>query len=108
MGVNPLNITQSYDTIGIIDAVFKVCTSELFNLYNLLWKDNEHYNEELYNLLPKKYKTILFNIRGINFKIRSKYNNGNLKFQNVYGYLKSIETKELEEFLKYRKLMINW
>jgi hypothetical protein len=28
--VNPLNTSESYDTTGVIDAVFKVCTSELF------------------------------------------------------------------------------
>jgi hypothetical protein len=30
--VNPLNPTESFDTIGIIDALFKVLTSELYEI----------------------------------------------------------------------------
>ena len=35
--VNPLNIYESFDTVGIIDALFKVCTSELFELFKILY-----------------------------------------------------------------------
>ena len=36
--VNPLNTHESFDTIGAIDALFKVCTSELFELFKNLWQ----------------------------------------------------------------------
>jgi hypothetical protein len=37
--VNPLNPSESFDTIGIIDALFKVITSELYHLFYTLWND---------------------------------------------------------------------
>ena len=110
--VNPLNISESFDTIGIIDAIFKVCTSELYHLFNSLWnKEEEHINEELYKILPKEYKNILFQLRGLYFKNKLKFkNNSNeyLKLNNVYIHLKSLETKNIENFLKERKLLLNW
>ena len=107
--VNPLNTTQSFDTIGIIDAMFKVCTSELYQLFNILWdKNNEHNNSDLYNILPKEYKTILFNLRGIQNKVQFKNKLNVLKVQHIYNYLKLIDTKDFEDFLKCRKLMLNW
>lgn len=106
--VNPLNTTQSFDTIGIIDAVFKVCTSELFNLFNILWAENVHMNEELYKILPKEYKNILFHIRGINNKLKKKNSTYKVRVQNIYNYLKMIETNNFENFFKCRKLMMNW
>jgi hypothetical protein len=47
--VNPMNTTESFDTVGMIDALFKVITSELYNLFYILWNDNgERLNAELY------------------------------------------------------------
>jgi len=68
--INPINLNESYDTIGVIDATFKICTSELYELFKLLWnfKTSKHQNGELYNILTKEYKNILFAIRGIYFK----------------------------------------
>ena len=34
---NPLFKEKPYDTIGIIDATFKVITSEMFELFKSLW-----------------------------------------------------------------------
>merc|ERR1712065_57089 len=61
---------EVYDTIGIIDAVFKVQTSELFELFRSLYnlKDCSHKNEELYNILPTEYTIALYRIRGIYYK----------------------------------------
>lgn len=107
--VNPINTTQSFDTVGIIDAVFKVCTSELFELFNILWdSDDNHNNTELYNILPKEYKNILFHLRGIQNKLRGKNKKNSIRVQNIYNYLKIIETREFEDFLRCRKLMFNW
>lgn len=68
--INPLNLQESYDTIGTIDSVFKVCTSELYELFKILWdiKSGKQLDTELYKILPKEYKTILYYIRGIYFK----------------------------------------
>ncbi len=68
--INPINIHESYDTIGIIDSVFKVCTSELYELFKILWdiKTGKQSDTEIYKILPKEYKSILYYIRGIYFK----------------------------------------
>jgi len=110
--VNPINTNESFDTIGIIDAVFKICTSELYNLFNVFWdKDDNHKNVKLYELLPKEYKDILFHLRGIYFQNKKKYENKTneyLKISNIYSYIKYMDTKEFENFLRCRKLMLNW
>lgn len=111
--VNPTNISESFDTIGIIDAVFKVSTSELFHLFNILWdKSDNHCNNELYKLLPKEYKEILYHLRGIYFQNKKKYENSTstdyLRIQNVYNYVKNMDTNDFENFLRCRKLMLNW
>ena len=121
--INPLNTNESYDTVGIVDAVFKVCTSELFELFKILWslKNGQHQNKDLYNLLPKEYKDIMFGIRGIYYKkksvnhkkdskdvtlndIKSSY----LKINDVYNYLKNLPIEQLIAFIRMRKLMFNW
>ena len=102
--INPINTSESYDTIGIVDAIFKVLTSELFNLFNIFWnnKTNNHENSALYKILPNEYKNILFGLRGLYFKNKS------LKLNHIYNYLKkSINCNELEKLLRIRKLMIN-
>ena len=64
---NPAYEETPYDTIGIVDATFKVLTSELFELFKMLWdiKDCSHKNKDLYKLLPHEYTTVLYKIRGI-------------------------------------------
>jgi hypothetical protein len=112
--VNPLNPSESFDTIGIIDALFKVITSELYHLFYTLWNDNgEHLNKELYNKMPKEYKDILFHLRGIYFANKSKHYDDNhdnsiLKMKDVYNFIKSVDTHVFEKFIRCRKLMLNW
>ena len=92
--VNPLNPSESFDTIGIIDALFKVITSELYHLFYTLWNDKgEHLNKELYNKLPKEYKDILFHLRGIYFanKVKHVGDESILKMKDVYNFIKSVE-----------------
>ena len=109
--VNPTNVNESFDTIGTIDAIFKVCTSELYHLFNILWdKSGKHKNEELYNMLPKDYKNVLFHLRGIFFNNKKKYGSRTDEFfrvKDVYNYLKSIDSSEFESFFRSRKLMFN-
>jgi hypothetical protein len=105
--VNPMNTKESFDTIGMIDALFKVITSELFNLFNILWDTNGHHlNKDLYNKLPREYKDILFHLRGLQFSNLNK--NNILKMKDVYNYIKSIDPSLFEKFLRCRKLMLNW
>jgi hypothetical protein len=101
--VNPLNTNESYDTVGIVDAVFKVLTSELFELYKLFWdNDGGHKNKELYEILPKEYKNILFHVRGIYMK------KDFIRLGDIYNYLKTISSNDIENLIRIRKLMINW
>ena len=108
--INPININESYDTIGVVDAVFKVLTSELFILYKLLWnfKTSQHQNESLYKILPKIYKDLLFGIKGEYFKLKAQSSGNFLRIKNVYNYLKSLDSNMIEKLLMYRKLMLNW
>jgi hypothetical protein len=111
--VNPLNTKESFDTMGMIDALFKVITSELHKLFYLLWDDNgNHNNKELYKLLPREYKDILFHLRGIFFQARNNKTSSNteeiLKLKDVYQFIKSIDIVLFENFIRCRKLMLNW
>jgi hypothetical protein len=120
---NPHDETKIYDIIGVIDSVFKVCTSELFELFKLLWslKDGKHLNVELYNMLPKEYKDVLYGIRGLYYKKKAaivmKNNDAlnindikksHLKINDIYNYLKSLPTEVVLSFLRMRRLMFNW
>lgn len=109
--VNPLNPTESFDTIGIIDALFKVITSELYYLFYTLWNDKgEHLNKELYNKMPKEYKDMLFHLRGIYFSNKVKHigDESILKMKDVYNFIKSVDAHIFEKFIRCRKLMLNW
>ena len=109
---NPRNTSEIYDTIGIIDAVFKTCTSELLELFKILWhiKTGKHKHSNLYNLLPKEYKDIMFGIKGIYLENKAnKTNIGvHLKINDIYNYLKNIPTDQFIAFIRMRKLMFNW
>ena len=120
---NPYDEMKSYDVVGVIDAVFKVCTSELFELFKQLWslKDGKHLNQELYNILPKEYKDMLFGIRGIYYRKKAQVmsgmnekltvndiKNSHLKINDIYLYLKSLPTELVLSFLRMRRLMFNW
>jgi hypothetical protein len=115
--VNPINTSDVYDTLGVVDAVFKVCSSELFVLFKLLWslKTGKRQNEYLYNLLPKEYKVILYGIKGIyykkkssNYKKNSEKNSSHLKLSDIYNYIKNLPIEQLIAFIRMRKLMFNW
>ena len=106
--VNPLKTSETYDTIGTIDALVNVCVSELFHLFGKLYnmEDGSNKNKELYDILPTEYKTMLFNIRRIFFVNQKR----NIPFteKNIYFYLKNLDTNIFERFLRVRKLMLNW
>lgn len=115
---NPHNTYESFDVISIIDACFKNATSEILELFSLLWsqKDGSRLNPDLYKLLPKEYKDLLFGIRGLYFKKRgkAKYNEVQpadysfLKQADVYYHLKQLPTETFISLMRMRKLMFNW
>ena len=121
--INPFNTSESYDTVGMVDAIFKVCTSEIFELFKVLWsiKNGQHQNKELYDMLPKEYKDIMFAVRGIYYKKKANLHkkngeiitpqdvkNNHLKISDIYNYLKSVPTDNFVAFLRMRRLMFNW
>jgi hypothetical protein len=115
--VNPFNPSEVYDIIGIVDSAFKVCTSELFELFKKLWslKSGTHQNKELYDILPKEYKDVMFAIKGIYYKKKTllfekKINveTSYLRISDIYSYLKALPTETFIAFLRMRKLMFNW
>ena len=112
--VNPINTKESYDIIGTIDALFKVCASELYYLFNIIWDSNgNHLNNALYSILPKEYKNILYSIRGYFIKNKKKLiwphqDEDILSFKHIYNILKYTDIKVFESFIRCRKLMLNW
>lgn len=119
--VNPLNTSMSYDTVGTIDAMFKVCASELFVLFKNLWslKTGKQQNTQLYEHLPKEYRDIMYLIRGIYYKKKfidkdkesitpDDIKNTHLKLGDIYNCLKYLPTETFIAFIRMRKLMFNW
>lgn len=115
--------TEVYDTIGVVDAAFKVETSELFELFRTLYnlKDCSHKNTDLYNMLPTEYTVALYRIRGIYYKKKEKYikskqdeasveasgNNTGLRIFDIYNMLKyTYDTKELLKLFRARKILL--
>ena len=108
--INPYNISESFDTVGVIDCVFKVLTSELFELYKLLWKltNGEHQSLSLYNILPKEFKDVLYCLKGLYFKIKANPVKKLFGIKDIYEYLKTIDIEQLTALIRQRKLMFNW
>lgn len=105
-----------YDTVGVITAVFKVLTSELYELFKFLWdiRTGKHKNQDLYNELPKEYHNILYNIRGIYFKRTKEFlkqNNNErkritIRINDIYNMLKQeYDINDLTRLFKARKIM---
>ena len=119
--INPLNTYESFYTTGIIDSVFKVCTSELFELFKLVisLKTGKSQNKGLYDLLSKEYKDMIYGIRGLYYKKKAslfenkndktpeELKNGRLSINDIYNYLKKLHVDVIFDFLKARKLMFN-
>ena len=111
---------MNYDTIGIIDASFKVFTSELLEMFKYFYnlKNCSHKNSELYEKLPVNYKKVLYKIRGIYYEkkenyINSKKNKTSLKFNmfyclrisDIYNLLKEYNTNELFKLFRDRQII---
>lgn len=102
--INPLNNNEYYDLLGVINSVFKVTATEIHELFNQVYdNDGSHKNINLYQILPKEYKYVLYKIKGL------YYNNKHLlEYSAVYSYIKEMHINILINFLKIRKIMINY
>ena len=114
---NPTNLDEQYDIVGIIDAMFKTLSIELFELFKILCDiktgKQSSTKTELYNSLPKEYKDILYAIRGVYYKKKAlKFTeedktNNLLKYNDIYTLFKDLSTETIIAFLRQRKLMLN-
>lgn len=119
--INPHNTYESFYTIGIIDSVFKVFTSELFELFKLICslKTGKSQNKELYEILPKEYKDMIYGLRGLYYKKKAslfdktgektidELKSSHMSISDIYNYLKKLHVEVINNFLKIRKLMFN-
>ena len=115
--VNPYNISESYDVIGLVDALFKVVTSELYELFQQCFdlKTGKSNNNSNYNLLPKEYKQVLYGLRGIYFSIKAdNFKNKDsaipknyFKINDIYMFIKEYPTENLCMLLQERRLLLN-
>jgi hypothetical protein len=118
---NPHNTYETFYITGIIDSVFKVFTSELFELFKLLCslKTGKSQNKELYEILPKEYKDMIYGLRGLYYKKKAllfenkdektteELKNSHMSISDIYNYLKKLHVEIINNFLKVRKLMFN-
>lgn len=110
-----------YETVLVIDNLFKIFTSELFELFKFFYclKDCSKRNEAHYELLPTSFKVILYKLRGIYFdkkeklaKIKEKesninYKNYNLKITDIYNFLKNYELNNFYTLINDRVKIIS-
>jgi hypothetical protein len=114
--INPTNSDEEFDIVGIIDAVFKTLSIELFELFKILCdiKTGKQVQEktEFYNGLSKEYKDIIYAIRGLYFKKKAlKFTedktNSLLKYNDIYTLIKDSSTETIIAFLRQRKLTMS-
>lgn len=115
--INPTNSDEEYDSVGIIDAMFKTLSIELFELFKILCDiktgKQSPTKTELYNSLSKEYKDILYAIRGVYYKKKAlKFTeedktNNLLKYNDIYTLIKDLSTETIIAFLRQRKLILN-
>ena len=114
---NPTNPDEEFDIVGIIDALFKTLSIELFELFKILCdiKTGKQVQDktEFYNGLSKEYKDIIYAIRGVYFKKKAlKFTeedktNSLLKYNDIYTLIKDSSTESIIAFLRQRKIMLN-
>ena len=104
--VNPLNTNESFMTLGMINSIFRVLTTELYELYNKLYDGNGlPLDNELYKIIPTEYRYFMFKFRGIHFK---KINTGKvLSEKDMYYLLKKSDVEYISSLVRMRKLMVN-
>lgn len=100
------NKLDNLNMVVPISSTFKVCTSELFELFKLCWslKSGKKIDNDVYTKLPNEYKTMLYGLRGLYFK--NKFANQELpwlKINDIYTFLKDTTPEQMISFLEARK-----
>lgn len=79
--------------VTTISSSLKNLSQELLNAYHMT---RNHKNEELYNLLPSSYKTVIYDLHGIYMKTSTDNNKSvPINVNSVYFYLKDISLNNL-------------
>lgn len=100
---------DKYNTFDVVDRSIRIISLELFELFKLVWNiaDTSHRDTQLYNFLPTEYKVLLYRIKGIYFQNRQDNNlseeNEYLDINNIYNYLKVVESDLLYKIFLCRK-----
>ena len=98
-----------FETINRINQSVKILTNEILKIYFMTRRNNNDSNKEIYHLLPKNYKSAVYDIHGIyvnkckNIDHRSK----SIKIHDVYQYLKSINVSSLIGLFMDRKNILD-
>jgi len=100
--INPIFSTiENYNTVDIINTIFKVLTSELLQLYKYTC-----INKNINKQLPYEYKSILHELRLLR---NHKYSTGNsekLLLADIYYLVKSLPINILINLIKSRANML--
>ena len=103
---NPLNPTESFLTLGVINSIFRTLTTELMECYRTLYDDNAlPKDQNFYKIMPSEYCYFMFKIRGIHF--RNQKNMKELSEKNIYYLLKKVDVEKIYSLIRMRKLMLN-
>jgi len=103
-------ITNNYiDIVRRINLSIKTLSREMLNIYFLT---RNKQNEKLYEVLPKSYKNILFNMHKIFMKKKNDccetelVEKKSVTINNVYNYLKNMSNNELIKLYKERQCIL--
>lgn len=83
-----------------IHESMRVLTKEFLELYHLTRNKK---NIEVYNLLPKMYKKVLYDLHGIYIKNKDNKTGNPINIYNVYNYLKTMDIAQLCEVFTERQ-----
>jgi hypothetical protein len=104
--------STTYDTIGVVDGCVQTLVKELYNLFLIMYdpKYGEQKNKELYELLPKGFHDILYEMKGIFYRKRLEQKAGKVKShkmteKDIYYLLKSYNCNQFVFLLRGRKIL---
>lgn len=97
-----------FETINRINQSIRILTNEILTIY-FMTRRNNNTNKELYYLLPKNYKSVIYDIHGIYVnKCKSDdHKSKSIKIHDIYQYLKSINVNSLIDLFIERKNILD-
>ena len=69
--VNPCNTQETFDTLGTIDSIFRVFTSELLEIFNNFMTKMVIIKNQMFILFTAELQNVVFKLKGI--FIRTKH-----------------------------------